>query len=238
MPRIRFFLIILFLSIFSINSIESFASDADSLENRKLSHFELQKLRGSKDYKSIVNYQKEVSTNEGWLKRWFNKMLSLMFGNKISLNFFRVLPYLILVIAFVLAVLRLSNIKVSSIFRKDSKKINQASIVENPENIEDIPLEKLLDKARKKSDFRLMIRYSYLLILKTLNEQNFIEWQKHKSNYEYVYETRSSSFSKTFASLTKYYEFIWYGDFQINPENGQYIFDELQKFIDQLIVED
>jgi len=202
--------------------------------NRKLSRSELNQLQESDNYKAIVNYKKKVKTDENWLKAWLFKSLAYLFGNRISLTFFNLLPYIIVIIAFTLIILKFSNIQLNSIFHRNPKELRQNKILEEPDNIEEFPIEKLLKQANQQQDYKLMIRYSYLLILKILHEKGLIDWQKYKSNYDYIFEMKSQNNADVFSSITRSYEYVWYGEFNINKLQGQAIYNKMAIYLKKL----
>lgn len=78
----------------------------------------------------------------------------------------------------------------------------------------DIPT--LIEKALRERDYRLAVRYYYLLILKKLKDKNLIEYQFEKTNQEYESEIQDRKLSEQFRRVTRLYDFIWYGDFPMN----------------------
>lgn len=82
----------------------------------------------------------------------------------------------------------------------------------------DIP--NLIEKAQLEGNFRLAVRYAYLHILKTLKDKNLIDYQYQKTNQEYQHELKDTEMALQFNTITRLYEFIWYGDFK--PTQSQY----------------
>ncbi|WP_203258543.1 hypothetical protein [Hyunsoonleella ulvae] len=88
------------------------------------------------------------------------------------------------------------------------------------ENIEHADIHALIKKAEDSNDYRLAIRYYYLLTLKTLSLKNHIKFEDDKTNAEYLNEIRDKPFSKGFSYASYLYNYIWYGKF--NLEKLQY----------------
>lgn len=78
----------------------------------------------------------------------------------------------------------------------------------------DIP--SLIEEALTHQDYRLAVRYDYLLILKKLSDQNLIDYQYDKTNTEYRKEINAPELEEKFAHLSRLYDFIWYGNFSVN----------------------
>lgn len=81
-------------------------------------------------------------------------------------------------------------------------------------------LPQMIEEARENKDYRLAIRYYYLLLLKQLTDKNLIHYQFQKTNQEYLNELKSTELFHHFEHLTQVYDFIWYGDFL--PTEKQY----------------
>ncbi len=88
------------------------------------------------------------------------------------------------------------------------------------ENIENADIHALIKSAEEEGNFRLAIRYYYLLVLKTLSLKNHIKFEDDKTNAEYLNEIEGKPFSKTFQYVSYLYSYIWYGKFAIS--NTQY----------------
>ncbi|GAB5399788.1 MAG: hypothetical protein Aureis2KO_13730 [Aureisphaera sp.] len=84
------------------------------------------------------------------------------------------------------------------------------------ENIGQIDIQSLIQKAEQSGDYRLAIRYYYILVLKTLSTRNFIKLEDDKTNEEYYREIKTQPFNKGFSYTSYLYNYIWYGEFPIN----------------------
>lgn len=100
-----------------------------------------------------------------------------------------------------------------------NKSINRYEDI-NAENIEHADIHALIKNAENDGDYRLAIRYYYLLILKTLSLKNHIKFEDDKTNAEYLNEISGKPFSQGFSYVSYLYNYIWYGKFSI--EEGQY----------------
>lgn len=84
------------------------------------------------------------------------------------------------------------------------------------DNIENTDINTLIRNAEKAKNYRLAIRYYYLLILKTLSLKNHIKFEDDKTNSEYLNELQDKPFNKKFAYTLYLYNYIWYGEFSLN----------------------
>lgn len=89
------------------------------------------------------------------------------------------------------------------------------------ENITHTDIKTLITNAEKTKDYRLAIRYYYLMVLKQLTLKNLIKYEDDKTNADYMTAIASQKFSKDFAYTSYIYDYTWYGEFAINIEQYQ-----------------
>ena len=76
--------------------------------------------------------------------------------------------------------------------------------------------QKLIAESEKNGNQRLTIRYYYLWLLKSLSEKGHIEWDIEKTNSDYAHEIKDSQLKKDFEYLSYLYDYIWYGEFEVD----------------------
>jgi hypothetical protein len=142
-------------------------------------------------------------------------------GFTINLGPFSWLFYIVLILAVLYLAYVLLNQGGTGLFsfRKDNKLQNHDHIT--AENIERTDVNSLIEKAENEHNYRLAIRYYYLLVLKTLSLKNFIKIEEDKTNTDYLDEIHAKPFSSGFAYTSYLYNYIWYGKFSLNSD--QYI---------------
>lgn len=141
-------------------------------------------------------------------------------SDSFSINFgpFAWLFYLALAIAVIYLVYILLNEGGAGLFstKKDRKLNNYEDIT--AENIENTDINVLIKNAENSNNFRLAIRYYYLLVLKHLSLKNHIKFEDDKTNAEYLNEINDKPFNKKFAYTSYLYNYIWYGEFPLNAD--------------------
>lgn len=75
--------------------------------------------------------------------------------------------------------------------------------------------DRLARQAAASGNYRLAVRYHYLQVLHKLAGKNLLELSVDKTNYQYVRELSGTAFRDEFAALTLHYEYVWYGEFNI-----------------------
>lgn len=94
--------------------------------------------------------------------------------------------------------------------------------LENPDELpEEDTLDRLLRNALERKDYKTAVRILYLRIIRQMAESNYINWQKDKTNRDYLNEMRQRSHYRSFRDLTLVYEVIWYGDKEIADPDYQ-----------------
>ncbi|MBK0368763.1 DUF4129 domain-containing protein [Flavobacterium agrisoli] len=158
---------------------------------------------------------------------WINQLLEKLFGvgNKASSSELTGIILKILAAAIVLFVIyrivkAIINKEGQWIFGKDSHKKN-IHYSDLEKNIHLVDFEKLIQTSRQNGQKRLIIRYYYLWLLKTMAQHYFIKWDIEKTNSDYLAELQLPKHKEEFAYLSYLYNYIWYGEFDINETTFQ-----------------
>jgi|GEM_PF-2369041 hypothetical protein len=126
----------------------------------------------------------------------------------------------------VLAILAFIIAKIIPVILKRNKSVNQTLHITvndaliNEDNIDEWPLQKMLDEYLKENDFRNSIRIYYLKTLQLLHLNGHILWKADKTNSHYITEFFNHTRSSDFINLTRIYETIWYG--QLVPDEQMF----------------
>ena len=103
------------------------------------------------------------------------------------------------------------------IFGKNSdKKIINYSDVEK--NLFLVDFEKLIEQTLLSDERRLTIRYYYLWLLKKMATNEIIVWDLEKTNSDYLHEIKNIEQKAEFDYLSYLYNYIWYGEFELDDE--------------------
>ncbi len=86
------------------------------------------------------------------------------------------------------------------------------------EDIETLNIDKMIETAKQKGDYRLATRWWYLKILKKLTMENLIIWKPHKTNFDYYRELQKTKYIQEFRQASHVYEYVWYGEMPVNQE--------------------
>jgi len=213
--------------------------DDTKLETQEISKEDLKKYQEDNAFNYSETVEKESILHK--IVRWFRNIVTKIFewlfgvGNASGVLKFilQVLPYLIL--AFLVFLLIKFFLKVNSrniISGKQNPAIVQ--FTEEEQIIKNEDINALIQEAINQKNYRLAIRYYYLLSLKKLSENHIISWQQEKTNEDYISEIETSSLKSGFSNITKIYDYVWYGEFNVDAlkfESLKVQFENLNKTI-------
>lgn len=132
-------------------------------------------------------------------------------------NWFRTLLWIVIVAAFIGVLvwfLIASDIK---LFRKKAKALHTTEDSLITEDIFSIDYEEEIEKAVRNNNYRLGVRLMYLHVLRLLSEKNIIQYKIERTNSDYLLQLFNTSYYKDFFRLTRNFEYVWYGKFDISP---------------------
>ena len=206
-------------------------SDTSRVELRIPAEAALDQFRNHSDF----NYSRDVKYGKTF-KEMINYYLSKVFRRLYNINGAETwLKWLWIVLLAGLAafgISRMLGVDVSGIFYgKPPPDVDLADTVMN-ENMDRDQLGAMLEKVLNEKQYRLAVRLAYLLTLQCLSDAGQINRQTDKTNRAYLNEIDDPALRQPFANLTRLYEYVWYGDFDIHAEHYREMetgFDELKR---------
>lgn len=207
----------------------SFAQQ-DSLAIKDDSYYKKQDIskEALQDYKSdkAFNYEIKPEDNDSWwakFKRWFynglKKIVEAIFGMEsaggVLWFILRVLPYILLAGLVFLLIRFFLKVNSKQLIYGETKK-GSVAFTDEEQIIRNEDISTLISEALKQNNYRLAIRYYYLLSLKELTEANIIDWQPQKTNEDYKREIVINTIQTQFEKITRIYDYVWYGEFEVD----------------------
>ncbi|AQG82048.1 hypothetical protein AWR27_23785 [Spirosoma montaniterrae] len=179
---------------------------------RRPENEQLRSFRADGDYR----YDRDVPPPENPLARflsWFWQKVVQILNSEAYQS---IGQYIVLagIAAFVIYLLRKAEM-LNFLFPKKTQ-IAELPYEGVTENIYEINFDTAIEEAITRQDFRLAVRLMYLQTLKYLDEAGQINYQPDKTNRQYVYELANSPQQDEFETLTRQFEFVWYGDFPVD----------------------
>jgi len=185
--------------------------DNSKINSRTFSEEELKEMRNNPDF----DYEKEDPETNSFLNNLIRFLFKKLYDHPNMVAFIRIMFYVFMVLVLAIAVIKLLGINPMKVFSRQQKH-NKLNFEAGDENIHDLNLDQLINDAAESGNFRLAVRYFYMKVLKTLNNNHLINWKSGKTNADYLSEMERHPLHEQFRKLTFMYEYIWYGDFKIS----------------------
>lgn len=171
----------------------------------------------------------EINPEESWwyqFKAWLSQLWSnfwtWLFGDYTSNSFlvflFNAIPYLILLGILIFIIWLFYRINPGSKLLL-SKELPEVFYTDEEEIIKTKNIQALIDQALSNKDYRLAVRYGFLLLLKRLSESEIISYEFDKTNSDYLKEINKTSILSLFEKVSMLYEYTWYGNFGVDEQD-------------------
>lgn len=129
-----------------------------------------------------------------------------------------------LAILFVLFVLYKLFLSDGALKRKAKDPDKEEAEVEEEIITSESNFDALIRQALQTGNYRQAVRYRYLQALHLLAGKNLVQLSPDKTNFNYVSEIANRDLQQPFAALTLNYEYVWYGEFEIDKN----IYDKIE----------
>jgi len=197
-----------------IKSVESATDTTLQYSNLHISADSVQRLKmmGSLAYARYLDSLLKAAEEDKKAKAGTQRRVKMP-----SMSFGFLTPVLwILAIAFVLFILYTLFLR-DGAFRRNSKKATLSNQEAPQEEVKPgSDMDRLIRQALQSRNYRMAIRYQYLNSLYKLAEKGLVQFAVDKTNYQYVSELTKQEQRNEFAKLTLHYEYVWYGEFEID----------------------
>jgi hypothetical protein len=223
---------------FSQDTIITEEKTAPYYQKQDIDKADLKKYYDTEDF----NYEEKLATEDSlWakFKRWGYSILMRFFSSLFGMDaatgilwfLLRVLPFIVLGILVFLLLRFFLKVNNRNLLYGEQKKA-AIQFTDEEQIIKNEDINALITDAVKQKDYRLAIRYYYLLAIKELAQNNIIEWQQQKTNEDYIKEIKTYTLQTQFEKITKIYDYVWYGEFEVDApkfENLKLNFINLNK---------
>jgi hypothetical protein len=146
----------------------------------------------------------------------------------------RNLVWIVMLVVFIVVLvwyLIAGNIRV---FRKAPITLYEDKPLDLQEDLFSINFENEIKKAIELKNYRLAIRLHFLHALKQMNNNEMIVYKPTKTNADYLFHLFGTPYYRPFFKLTRIFDYVWYGNFQLNPDRFTELQKEFIQFNDQL----
>jgi hypothetical protein len=205
---------------------------------RKVADAKLKELKEDKDYwyvDKVPSGDREVSppgVNQKGEKERQERMVRAR--GFIFPSWLRVLFWIILIGGFLTLLIWFLSTSDIRLFRKKQKQVKQQPEEQAGDDIFEMNFEKEIQKAIEAKNFRLAVRLMYLRTLKDLCYRNLINYTHEKTNSDYLFQLTGTAYYKNFFKLTRSFDYIWYGRFELSEDSFVLIQNDFSSFKQQL----
>ncbi len=102
------------------------------------------------------------------------------------------------------------------------------------ENIYELDFEKEIHKAVRSGNYRMAVRMLYLQLLRNLSDREIIQYSTDKTNSQYLAQLSGTKFYNDFFTLTRHFDYIWYGEFPLTEEGYALLEKDFRQFNSKL----
>lgn len=198
----------------SYGQAPSAADDRSTVTVRRPSAAELRDLQTSRAYQ----YDNEPPPPDNSLAQFINyywRQFMRLFSSKAYNDYGQYVVMLVLA-GLVVYLLRKANY-LDFLFPAKAQS-GQLDYESSPEDIHGMDFGAAIDQAIDNQQYRLAVRLLYLQTLKRLADAQLIQYQREKTNRQYVYELVGTPHQRGFDRLTQQFDYVWYGNAPINGE--------------------
>ena len=218
---------------------QAIKNDSSKLNLSILNASDLDKYKSDGDF----NYQEAKYSNSflSAIKQWFVNLIKWIFeklfghenGVKYADNFMKIMKYVLLAVLIFVLLKYLLGLNYKDLFKKSP---GEANIIyyDDDEMLLKSDIDKLIEKASEEGNYRLALRYYYLKLINILDQKHYIKWEPEKTNFEYLKEIKNEEIGHDFRLFTQYYDYIWYGYYDLDSSHYNDVSAEFNRFFNAL----
>lgn len=133
-------------------------------------------------------------------------------------TWFRFIVWFIIVSVFLGAIIYFLSQNKISLFSKEAASSFNNEENDTDENIFKLSYNELIKKAEAANNYRVAVRLIFLQTLKLLSDTNHIQYQPDYTNLNYLQQLHQSNLYSDFSKVTRSYEYVWYGKFEVSAD--------------------
>ncbi len=187
------------------------ASDSTYLE-RKFSSEQIESFKADSDF--VYGRPKQIESFWDRILYWILQVIGRILYFTTNTFIGKLLLYGGCIALLIYVVLRLLNIDAKNLFYKSAGSTINVSTIDD--NIHELDFDKMIAQAVEKREYREAVRLTFLFSLKKLADANLIKWMPGKTNDDYLREIKNHPSLPRIMELRYYFDYTWYGHFEID----------------------
>ncbi len=207
-------------------------TDSSSVDERVFNQETIEQFQNQRAY----NYDKNPKYEQNTLRRWWLNFLRRIqegLGDDASQTIWDVIQLVIMVLGIGILLNFLFRSNKTRVFKKSDGSPEPDGIILKSENAK-ANIKQLILEAENTGNFTTAIRYQFLDILRVLDEKKLIKWNESKTNLNYINELKELKERESFSRLAHIFEYLVYGEFNIDESKYSKYKLEFHEFIENL----
>ncbi|WP_190242581.1 DUF4129 domain-containing protein [Hymenobacter lapidiphilus] len=195
----------------------------------------LANLRRQSEFQYVEPEPEQSSSDSVWSRFWQElwRRIAGLFSGKTYETRGRYVVYALFAAAFGYVLLRLLRLDITGLLGRRGRTL-PLPYEALTEDIRGIDFVTELDRAEQAGNYRLALRLGYLHTLRHLTDRALIQWQPEKTNQDYLRELAGTPQAAGFRTLTRQFEYVWYGELPLAADQYPELREQQQTFIRQL----
>lgn len=220
-----------FALFFIFCCFSSFAQNSPDSSEIQLRNFDHEKVAAFKENKQF-DYDKKSFSISDWFKQFFSSAdRDIQIDNQ-SL-WLKIIGWVFVALIFIGIIVFIITVsldtKLSGFISGKGYKAKLDYDIQDID-IHGIAFETEILNAEKNGNYTAALRFRYLQIIKSLEDKHFIVWKLNKTNYQYWRELEKTGFQDQFKSITKVFEYSWYGQYEIDQKKYSFYREMMANF--------
>ena len=150
------------------------------------------------------------------LRRWFYETFLAPLEGTVAGSLLGYIFYGVILVVSIWLLMKFFNIDTTGIFRPSSPSEPKLIFHESMISSDSFDFEKEIRLAVESDDFSKAVELEYIFSISILNQEKVITWSPEKTNHDFCNEISDHQLKQNFKYLTTLFEYVWYGDFQID----------------------
>ena len=195
----------------------------NKITQRHLIDNDVKQLKSEKDFWYIPAIEKietrlktDAAFRDSLLKAGNNEITDENKKDFTQQTWFHFIIWFIIISVFLGAIIYFLLQNKINFFSKEAASSSQNTETDAHEDIFSLSYNERIKKAETEQNYRVAVRLIFLQTLKLLSDTNHIKYQPDYTNLDYLQQLHQSNLYNDFSKVTRNYEYVWYGKFEIS----------------------
>ena len=208
--------------------------DKKVFDKRSIREADWNEISSNPEYqyeKEVEKVKKQEPVNESnWLTDFF-----IWFFNFLVSDIGKVILWVIVAAILCWLIFLIFKRRGIYLFARSAKKITKSQATdETGDDFIPESWSSVIRQAEANGNYRLAVRHSFRHIVHLMQTAKIISSERALANHQILSLLRQSSYHADFRQLLRHYEYIWYGDFEVQAQGYQHIKSIYTKLSSQL----